>query len=106
MSVRAVSVVAVVCAVLVSCAPASQEGPKLERAAFVVEGMHCDGCSTSIKADLRAVEGVEQAEADHEAGTAMATFDSRKVHPEDLKTVIEDLGYTVTSIATSPVVDG
>jgi copper chaperone len=97
---------AIVCALTFSCAQAPEADPQMVRADFVVEGMHCDGCSTSITADLEAMDGVVRAAADHEAGTAEATFDPGKVEPEQLKTTIEDLGYTVISTETSPVVDG
>lgn len=67
------------------------------RTVFQVEGMHCDGCSTSIASALEGVDGVVAASADHEAGTAEAVHRADTVTPEELEPVIEDLGYGVVS---------
>lgn len=37
---------------------------------ITVEGMHCEGCEQTVEAALREVEGVSEAMADREAGTA------------------------------------
>jgi len=75
------------------------------RTVFTVEGMHCDGCSSSITAALMATDGVEEASADHEKGVAEAVYRPNKVDAEELKTEIEKLGYTVTGTQTE-VVEG
>jgi len=77
-------------------------GPSEMIAEFDVEGMHCGGCSSTIKGTLEAIDGVSNATADHEAGSASATFQTRKVKAEDLKAAIEKLGYTVTDVRTRP----
>jgi copper chaperone CopZ len=69
---------------------------------FAVEGMHCDGCSATIKGTLERIEGVLSAEADHEAGTAVVVHE-KKVSADELKLAIEKLGYTVTSTETADV---
>jgi len=73
------------------------------RTIFTVEGMHCDACSTSIVTTLEKVKGVEEAAADHQMGTAEATYRSRDVAVDTLKTEIEKLGYTVIGMETETV---
>jgi copper chaperone CopZ len=73
------------------------------RTIFTVEGMHCDACSTSIVTTLEKVDGVDEASADHEKGMAVATYRSREVEVDALKTEIEKLGYTVIGAETVAV---
>ncbi len=73
------------------------------RTTFTVEGMHCDACSTSIVTTLEKAEGVEEAAADHELGTAEATYRPRTVEADALKVEIEKLGYTVLGLETEAV---
>jgi len=46
---------------------------------------------------------VNEAKADHEKGTAEATYRPRKVEADKLKAEIEKLGYTVTGMETESV---
>lgn len=73
------------------------------RTIFSVEGMHCDACSTSIVTTLEKVDGVTEVSADHEKGTAEATYWSRTVDATALKAEIEKLGYTVMGMETEAV---
>jgi copper chaperone CopZ len=73
------------------------------RTVFTVEGMHCDGCSSTITATLKRVGGVVEAAADYQEGRAEAVYHSRKVDVEQLKAEIEKLGYTVTNTETETV---
>ena len=73
------------------------------RTFFTVDGMHCDACSTSIVTTLVKVNGVEEAAADHEKGTAEATYRPRIVEADTLKAEIEKLGYTVLGMETEKV---
>ena len=73
------------------------------RTVFTVEGMHCDACSSSIVATLEKVDGVAEASADHEEGTAEAIYQPRKVDVDELKAEIEKLGYTVIGMKTEAV---
>jgi copper chaperone CopZ len=84
---------------LVAC----DQKPDQVQTIFTVEGMHCDACSTSIVTTLEKVEGVSEAAADHEKGTAEATYRPRAVDAEELEAEIEKLGYTVTRMETETV---
>ena len=90
--------VSVVLIALTACSPA----PRIE-AAFTVEGMTCESCSSAIGETLSAVEGVESASADHIIGSATAVFRSSDVSVDQLVTEIESLGFTVTGTETVEV---
>lgn len=81
-------------------APSGCSRPDTVRTVFAVEGMHCESCSSAITVALEKTEGVVEASADHELGTAEAIYHSRQVTAETLATEIEDLGYTVTGETT------
>jgi len=106
MTLRLIAVVGAISMLLVSCAAPSDADSEASRVDFVVEGMHCDSCSSAIAESLQGVEGVSSAGADHEKGTADAVFDPGKVNPDKLKIEIEDLGFAVTSMVTEPVQEG
>jgi Cu2+-exporting ATPase len=95
--------VLIVLVVAVAGIAAAGGRPDTVRTTFQVQGMHCDGCSSTITATLEAVDGVVEASADHEGGVAEATYLPRKVEVEDLKKKIEKLGYTVTGMKTVEV---
>ena len=59
-----------------------------------VEGMMCQHCEARVKKALEALEGVENAVADHEKGTAVVTL-SAPVAEEALKAAVEAQDYKV-----------
>ncbi len=97
--VTSMTVVLIVAGLLVGMAACNHEADQ-SRTIFTVEGMHCDACSTSIVTNLVKVNGVEEAAADHEKGTAEATYRPRTVEADTLKAEIEKLGYTVIGMET------
>ncbi len=90
---------------LVGSVAVAADRPDTVRTVFTVEGMHCDGCSSTIKGTLERMDGVDSAKADHEVGSAEAVYNSKKVTSEQLKEAIEKLGYTVTAMETTPAED-
>lgn len=57
---------------------------------LTVDGMSCTNCEESVEKALRGVEGVTDATADHEAGTATVEGEA---DPLDLIIAVEDAGY-------------
>ncbi|MFB6071467.1 MAG: heavy-metal-associated domain-containing protein [Halobacterium sp.] len=55
-----------------------------------VEGMGCDGCEDIVESALGDVDGVEDADADREDGTATVEGDA---DPEELVRSVELAGY-------------
>ena len=84
-----------------SLGASAADRPDTVRTVFVVEGMHCDGCSSTIRGTLERMDGVIEASADHEKGSAEVLYYPNKVKPEQLEEAIEKLGYTVTAASTA-----
>lgn len=70
---------------------------KMMKKTLKVEGMMCMHCEARVKKALEAIDGVESAEASHEAGTAVVTL-SGDVSDDVLKKAVEDQDYKVTGI--------
>ena len=64
---------------------------------IIVEGMMCEHCEMTVEKALKAIEGVEDAKADHELGQALVSLEG-DVSDDDLKKAIEDKDYKVTAI--------
>ena len=62
-----------------------------------IEGMMCGHCEKHVKKALEAIQGVEEAVADHTVGTATLTL-SCEVSDDTLKNAVEEEGYQVLSI--------
>ncbi len=70
-----------------------KEEPNMEKV-LRVEGMMCEHCEATVKKALEAIDGVERAEADHTAGTAVVTL-SHDVPDAVLKEAVEAKDYRV-----------
>lgn len=62
-----------------------------------VEGMMCPHCEARVKKALEAIDGVDEAVASHEAGTAVVTL-SKDVSDDALKAAVEAQDYPVKGI--------
>lgn len=60
-----------------------------------IEGMMCPHCEANVKKALEALDGVQEATASHEAGTAVVIL-TKEVSEETLKKAVEEQGYQVT----------
>jgi copper chaperone CopZ len=100
---RSIALLAVLWLIVTASSVLAGAGGATLRTTLQIEGMHCDGCSATIKGTLERTEGVMFADADHEEGTAVVVHDSKKVSAEDLKVAIERLGYKVTGFESTVV---
>lgn len=62
---------------------------------FIVEGMSCKHCVKKITDALMSMEGVKKVKADLKTKEVNVTT-SGEVSVDEMKVVIEDLGYQVT----------
>ena len=62
-----------------------------------IKGMHCNSCEALLEDDFEDL-GASKSQIDHKAGTAKVTFDESKITVGQLKAVVKEEGYTVTSI--------
>lgn len=70
-----------------------KENVKMEKT-IKIEGMMCPHCEATVKKTLEELDGVTQAVASHEKGTAVVTLE-KDVSFETMKKAVEDKGYTV-----------
>lgn len=74
-----------------------KEEPKTMNKTLHITGMMCPHCEARVKKALEAVDGVVEAVASHQAGTAVVTL-SKDVSNETLKAAVEAQDYPVTGI--------
>lgn len=62
---------------------------------FKIKGMHCASCASTIEKELKKTDGVLSAEVNYGNESAKISFDSGKIHPEQLSKTVETLGYSL-----------
>jgi Cu2+-exporting ATPase/Cu+-exporting ATPase len=65
-----------------------------------VEGMTCVNCARAIEISLKNLKGVSEVSVSFELGRVLVDYAPNFVSEEDIKRVIEDLGYRVVSVST------
>ena len=65
---------------------------------LTVKGMTCAGCVLGTRKVLTRLPGVAKADVSYEKGTAVVTYDPRKVTVEQMVAAIKTLGYTATLV--------
>ena len=61
-----------------------------------IKGMHCDHCRQSVEKALNSIEGLK---ASVDIGTGEARIIAEAVDENEIKSAIEELGFTVESIS-------
>jgi copper chaperone CopZ len=59
-----------------------------------VRGMHCGGCERTVSAAVRALPGVERADADFVAEEVCVTFDPGRVGLDEIRTAVRAAGFS------------
>lgn len=77
--------------------PAQITAPKT--VTLAVKGMTCGGCVLGTRKVLTRLPGVAKADVSYEKGTAVVTYDPRKVTVEQMVAAIKTLGYTAAPAA-------
>lgn len=62
-----------------------------------IEGMMCGHCEAHVKKALEAIDGVKEAQASHEEGTAVVTLE-KDVADDVLSKAVEEQDYKVISV--------
>ena len=69
----------------------------METKIFAVSGMKCEHCKAHVEEALKALEGVEAAEASVGGQNVMVTYDEASVTPDQLKQAVDQSGrYRLT----------
>jgi Cu2+-exporting ATPase/Cu+-exporting ATPase len=63
-----------------------------------VEGMTCVNCARAIEISLKNLKGISKVSVSFELGRVLVDYDPNFVSEEDIKRIIEDLGYRVVSV--------
>lgn len=71
---------------------------EIQVAVMDVSGMHCESCEKTITEVLNDIEGVEAAKASLELEQAKVKFEPAVVSTEELKSALEEKGYSVGNI--------
>ena len=64
----------------------------METKTFAVSGMKCEHCKAHVEEALKALEGVDKAEASLGAQSVEVAYDEASVTPEQLKQAVEQSG--------------
>ena len=67
----------------------------METITLGIKGMTCGGCVASVQRLLKALDGVGEVDVSLEREQATIEYESGRVDPARLRTVIEDAGYEV-----------
>ena len=59
-----------------------------------VDGMSCGGCRSSVENALKRVPGVRSVDVSLEKKEAVVEFDETKASASDLRSAVEQAGYT------------
>jgi copper chaperone len=60
-----------------------------------VTGMTCGGCENAVKRALTRLDGVTEVTASHAAQQVVVTYDGGRVTPDQIKSKVSAVGYTV-----------
>jgi sulfite exporter TauE/SafE/copper chaperone CopZ len=60
-----------------------------------IDGMTCMNCQNRIEKKLKATVGIEDASVNYETGTASVTYNATMLTLNEIKVVVENLGYKV-----------
>jgi copper chaperone CopZ len=70
----------------------------LATAQLAVEGMHCESCVLLIEEVLAERPGVSSSSVDLESALATVAYDPSRLGPDDLRSAIEEAGYSATPV--------
>ena len=71
----------------------------MEQVELSVTGMTCTGCENRIERTLKALDGIRQVNADHQAGTVTVMLDEAQSDEAAVRARIEHAGYEVGEAA-------
>jgi len=69
--------------------------PDLTKTTFIIEGMHCAGCTSSVEKAIMKVEGVHSAAVNLSTEQAVVEMNQQEVSVEEIEKSVEDAGYSV-----------
>jgi copper chaperone len=64
---------------------------------YIVSGMHCQHCITSVTEEVSAITGVTDVQVDLDTGELVVTSDT-DLFFSDIEAAIDEAGYTVAAL--------
>ncbi|VBB08840.1 Hypothetical protein LUCI_4121 [Lucifera butyrica] len=77
------------------CKTCGCQGTEITKQTMTVEGMSCNHCKNAVEKAARALPGVLAAEVDLAANQLTVEYNPGKSNLEEIKTAVEEAGYTV-----------
>ncbi len=62
---------------------------------FIVEGMTCGHCASTVEKSLGEIDGVSTVDVDLQTGEVAVRYDETKTNVSLLKKAVEDIGFDV-----------
>jgi len=64
--------------------------------------MHCNGCETKIKNNIRFVSGVKKVDTDLESKQVAITYDAEKTDAKTITAAFKKIGYETETVSDKP----
>ena len=91
-------IIAIITMALICCANMTAKDIKVLVVKTAPE-MHCNGCETKIKNNIRFVSGVKKIATDLEKKVVAVTYDADKTNPEKISEAFKKIGYETTTVS-------
>jgi len=62
--------------------------PQAVKATFLITGLHCPPCTSTVESSLKHVQGIQSAKVDWQSKNARVTFDESQVSSQEVATAI------------------
>ena len=62
--------------------------PQPVKATFLISGLHCPPCTTTVESSLKRVKGIQTAKVDWQSKNARVTFDEGQISSQEIATAI------------------
>ncbi len=83
----------------------NEDPARRQETEFLVNGMTCEGCVSTVRRSLESLEGVGVSSIDLGTGRTSVEFDGSRVREQDLIAAVRATGYRVDSNATLKMLD-
>ena len=77
------------------------ELPKQKKMTFLVGGMHCTGCSSSVEKTLRSIDGISSANVNLATETAVVELQDGTLSADEIIKRVEKTGYSLKKKSTN-----
>jgi len=69
-------------------------GVTTQKSTFMVEGMTCSGCETTISNAIKKLTGIYDCKVDHNTGEVTVLYDPKETTLREVGNTLSEIGYT------------